>query len=422
MVRAGGSSDLSLNTPIYADDQSPPQKPLMSVLNKAGAGNALSSSGINVQGFVEGSWTYNFGTPNNQLNVGRVFDYEDQDLTLNQVDLQVSRVVDATKGHFDVGFMFEGMWGGDARLIHSNGWNFYGPINANNVNLNPLPAPGEKAVPNKRFAVVQDGPDEQFDIVQANFQLAIPVGTGLTVTAGKFVTLAGYETINPTTNPFYSHSFMFGYAIPLTQTGVMGKYNITKSMALTLGISRGWEQTAKDNNGAIDGFGQLSWAVNDKTNVIVTILSGPQQDNNTGNYRTVVDVVANYKLGDNTSIGFNADYGYGSREGNDIGGDGKPGSADWWGAALYLSQKIDSHFTANARAEYFNDDDGARGLDTGLVGVTLGVTITPFPDNQWASGLMFRPEVRWDHASNDVFNDRNDQNQFTVAGDLIYAF
>jgi hypothetical protein len=416
MVRAGA--------PIYADDAAAaaPEKPAMAVLDKAGAGSALSSAGINVTGFVEGSWTYNFNHPNNQLNVGRVFDFEDQDATLNQVDLQVSRAVDASKNKFDIGFMFEGMWGGDARLIHSNGWNFYGPVNANNVNLNPLPAPGFKAVANKKAATIQDGPDQQFDIVQANVQVAVPIGSGLTVTAGKFVTLLGYETINPTTNPFYSHSFLFGYAIPLTQTGVMGKYNINKDVALTLGISRGWEQTAKDNNGSIDGFGQLSWAINDKTNFIVNIISGPEQNSDSSHYRTVVDVIGTYKLGDNTTIGINADYGYGSREGNDVGFDGLAGTGDWWGAAVYVSQKIDSHFTVNVRGEYFNDDDGARGLDTALYEVTAGVTITPFPSNQWASGLMFRPEIRWDHANNDIFNDRNDQNQYTIGGDLIYAF
>ena len=72
------------------------------------------------------------------------------------------------------------------------------------------------------------------------------------------------------------------------------------------------------------------------------------------------------------------------------------------------------------RAEYFNDDDGARGLDTAVTELTAGVTLTPFPNNQWASGLMFRPEIRWDHANNDIFIDGTRDNQYTVGGDLIY--
>ena len=129
---------------------------MMAELEKVGVGKPLEDDGINITGFVEGGWTYNFDTPANHTNVGRVFDFEDQDKQLDQVDLQISKAVDATKNKFDIGFMVEWMYGSDARLIHSNGLNFYGPRNAN-VGL-------------------QDGPNEQFDLVQANVQLAIPVG------------------------------------------------------------------------------------------------------------------------------------------------------------------------------------------------------------------------------------------------------
>src|SRR5947199_399918 len=82
---AGDSNDLSMNKPIYAADEA--RKPLMAMMDKVGMGSSMDSAGINVYGFVEGGWTYNFDTPNNQTNVGRVFDFEDQDKTLNQVDL-----------------------------------------------------------------------------------------------------------------------------------------------------------------------------------------------------------------------------------------------------------------------------------------------------------------------------------------------
>jgi len=75
----------------------------MSVLDKVGIGNSLESAGINIYGFAEGSWTYNFDTPNNQTNVGRVFDFEDQDKTLNQIDLTIEKTVDASKGQVRLG-------------------------------------------------------------------------------------------------------------------------------------------------------------------------------------------------------------------------------------------------------------------------------------------------------------------------------
>ena len=162
--------------------------------------------------------------------------------------------------------------------------------------------------------------------------------------------------------------------------------------------------------------------MNDKLSVTVTINSGPQQNNDSSHYRTVVDAYGTYKLGDNTQITLDTTYGYGSREGNDIGGDGKFGSGGWWGAAVYVSQHLCKYANFNMRAEYFNDDDGCRGLDSSVEEITLGLAITPMPDSKCLSNLVFRPEIRWDHASDNIFNDGNDENQFTVAGDLVFAF
>jgi len=40
---------------------------------------------------------------------------------------------------------------------------------------------------------------------------------------GKFVTLLNYETIDPEGNQFYSHSFLFAFSAPFTQTGIIEK-------------------------------------------------------------------------------------------------------------------------------------------------------------------------------------------------------
>jgi hypothetical protein len=304
------------------------------------------------------------------------------------------------------------IYGSDARLVHSKGLNFYGPEWAANSAADTPNDPG----------TIDTDNDEEFDLVQANVVMAVPVGNGLTVTMGKFVTLMGYEYINPTLNPFYSHSFMFGFAIPFTHTGVTAKYQISDQWTATLGLIRGWDTSSDDNNGSPSGIGQVTWAVDSKTSIAVTGIVGPEQASDTGHYRSTFDLVVTHQLGDNTKIGLNADYGYGSREGNDIGFDGKPGTGDWWGAAVYVSQKLDPHFTVNIRGEYFNDDDGCRGLDTTVTELTGGLTITPMPDNAWASGLVFRPEIRWDHANNVIFIDGGVRNQFTVGGDIIFAF
>src|SRR5947209_19387427 len=92
-VHAAEPTALDLNQPLYAVDQTPPRRPLMAMMDKMGMASQMDNAGLSITGFAEGSWTYNFDKPNNQLNVGRVFDFEDQDATLNQVELMISRSV-----------------------------------------------------------------------------------------------------------------------------------------------------------------------------------------------------------------------------------------------------------------------------------------------------------------------------------------
>jgi hypothetical protein len=392
------SSDLSISPAMYADDTTPapPAKPLTALMDKVGLGPSLEAANITIGGYAEGSWTYNFDTPGSHVNTGRVFDFEDQDLTLNQLDLFVDRAVDATKGKFDIGFHVEAIYGADSRLIHSNGLDFYGPGDASNGG--------------------QEFPQNQLDLNQAYITMAIPVGSGLTLQIGKFVTPIGYETINPTTNPFYSHSYEFGYAIPFTQTGILAKYNITKELAITGGITRGWEQSSKDSNNAIDFLGSVAYAVNDKLTATLNISCGPQQVDNTGNYRTLLDLIVAYKMSDNLSLAVDADYGYEAHG----AADGTTGQ--WSGIAFYAGYTIDPRVTLNGRLEYFNDDDGARGLGNEVYEATVGATIKPFPDNQWASGFEVRPEVRWDYCNHSIFDAGDNDNQVTFGIDGIYAF
>jgi hypothetical protein len=370
-------------------------RPLTAALKDTTVGKTLADYGITYGGHVEASWTYNFGTPDNQTNVGRVFDFEDQDLTLNQVDLWVSKTADSKK--LDVGGTIEWMWGGDARLIHANGvFDHYG---------------------------VGDGPQEQFDPVQFFLDVNLPVGNGLLLRGGKFVTHLGAETINPTTNLFYSHSFSFGFGIPFTHTGLQAIYALNDKVTVMGGVVRGWEQGFEDNNGdAISYIAQVKYTPSAKTTIYFNGITGPEQAGQDDDYRTVLNVVANYKASDELSLALDVTLGYEPDAGVD-------GDDAWWlGVAGYASYTFNKYLTGNARLEYFGDYQGARtgSFGTGedsvdLVGLTLGVAIKPLPDDKWGSGLTIRPEVRVDWASEDVFNDGDDDIQFTFGIDAIYA-
>jgi hypothetical protein len=344
------------------------------------------------------SWTHNFDDPAGDVNVGRVFDFEDDDPTLNQLSVFIESAIAASPDKFDIGFRLEPMWGGDARFIHSNGLFDYHGFSA---------FPGSPGT--------GDGPDEQFDLVQAYLTLNIPVGNGMLLKAGKFVTMHGYETINPTTNPLYSHTYLFNFAIPFTHTGVMLTYPLNKNWSVTGGVLRGWEQALEDNNDMVSFCGQVLYT-GERVDLYFNLITGPEQADNEDDYRTVFDFSLVWRATDRLTLVVNPDFGWESDAGSDSD------YATWYGAAGYAIYKINDHLSAVGRLEYFNDDDGARGLGTSVVEATLGLNIMPMRDHPYGSGLLIRPELRWDHASDDIFDGGGDDNQFTFGIDLVYSF
>src|SRR5579864_3310496 len=232
-----------------------PSPLLMGLLDSAGVGHTLEDANIRLFGHVEGSYTYNFDRPAGDLNLGRIFDLKDDRPTLNQLDLNIERPVDLTRHQFDVGGRIEMLYGSDARFIHSNG-----------------------LLDGQDFF---HGPEYQFDLPQLYVDVAIPVGNGVRVRGGKFLF---FKQIDPNASVFYSHSFSFGAALPYTLTGISGYYPISRGLSVEAGISRGWDQTFKDNNGAIDALARVRFDVDDRTSLSLTGIVGPEQTHDNGHY------------------------------------------------------------------------------------------------------------------------------------------
>lgn len=397
----GASKAFAQPAPAVAPAAAAPAAPeaprglLMQGFDAIGAGKALDDAKITISGFGEASWTYSDSSPPGNVIGGRVFDIDNQDITLNQIDLAVERTVNAADNKWDVGFRAEAIYGGDSRFIHSNGMDFYGP------------------------GSFQQYPDEQVDLVQAYVDVAMPFGNGVRLRAGKFVTLLGQETINPTTNALYSHSFLFGYAIPFTETGFYLTYALNDKITIDAGLTRGWNQSLKDNNGdAIDFLGRVTYVWDADTSILLSTTIGPEAAGDPGNWWYVFDGIVTHKMGDQLSIAFNADYGlynHGSTNGT---------AAQWYGLAGYASYVINPMFTVNARAEIYDDTDGftLAGIPCTVYEATLGVAIHPLPDDKWGKSLVVRPEIRYDYADESIFDGGTDNTQFTAAVDVIYSF
>jgi len=385
--------------PLMQDTAPTPEKPLMEGLDKIGLAQPLQNLGINIYGFVEAGYSYDATVPEN-LTGPKSFPIGDQmlfngpdknKLILDQLDLTIERLVDASKGKFDVGFRVEGMFGRDAYWTHSNG------ILDSSNKTNGL-----------------TGEDQQLDLLQAYVTLAVPVGSGLTIKAGKFVTLLGYESIDPILNPFYSHSYSFNFGIPFTQTGVLASYNLTDQWNVTAGFTRGWNQSTSDQNGAIDFLGQAVYTPTDKLTVTGNLSVGPEGFHDNADYSVVPEIIAGWKTSDQLTLTADILYSYAAN------------IAQWYGVATYASYEISKQFTLNGRLEFYHDGDSAttgagNGQDVNLYEATAGVAVTPVPDNDLLQYLVLRPEIRFDWADHAAY-DFSKFNQLTFAVDAYWQF
>lgn len=362
-------------------------QPLMSLLDRTGLGGRLEDANIRLFGHVEGSYTYNVDDPASGLNLGRVFDLKDNRPTLNQLDLNIERPVDLTSHHWDVGGRVEMLYGSDARFIHSNGLLDGGDF--------------------------FHGPEYQFDLPQLYVDVGIPLGNGLRVRVGKFLF---FKQIDPNASVFYSHSFSFGAALPYTLTGITGYYPISNQLSVEGGISRGWDQSLRDNNGAIDGLARVRYDLSDQTSLSLAAIIGPELNHDNSHYRTTVDFTVSHQATDQITLLLDAVLGTQPRA-------SAVGDANWYGIAGYAIYRFNEYLSLAGRLEWYRDEEGlTTAIPQTLYEATVGVTISPFPHDAVGANFKLRPELRGDYSSKRFFDGLSRHEQYTFAIDAIFNF
>ena len=391
--------------------------PVMYFLDPTSFGQWLEKYKFNVTGFVEGG--YFIDTNNPRLGTGPHGDaptliaypgnYSNR-MLLDQADITFSKSVDSTK-QWDWGFLVEGGYGADDAFIHSHG------------------------ILDNRAGVIGGGsssPENQLDLVQANASILVPLGSGLTITGGKFVAFIGQEVVNPTGNAFFTHSYSFQFGDPVTNTGITGSYTFSKlfngnDWTLDAGITRGANQSTRDNNGAIDFLGQFKGSVTDKLSLVFNLEEGPQLAHDNGDYSTWPELIATYTVSDQLTVV--GDFLYYDAPHGSLASPG--GSAQWYGACLYAAYKYNPMFTLNLRGEVFEDQGGAAialaaPVSADYYEATVGLQIHPFPSDNVLQWLQFRPELRGDLSNKRVYNGSHsgggDYSELTAAVDVIMQF
>ncbi len=374
---------------------------MMDGLDKIGAKKPLDDLGLRVYGVEEAGFTGNL-TNGQRVLFGRVFDaFRPDNVQNNQTRLIIERPYDATK-NFDFGGRFEMMYGSDARITK-----------------NTFPGSTEYAIPEHVGGGV--GAD-WLDFLQAYGQLWFKTGkdSGLEVTAGKWVTTMGYEVIAAEGNPLYSHSYLFGYAIPFTNTGVKLNYVWNAQLSTYFAVVNGWDDFA-DNNDDVSYMAGAAWSGAEqigghaRDQVYFNAITGPEQTGVTGNQRTVIDATVTHWWTEKLSSTLNGDWG------TEQGAGARGGEANWYGLAHYLTYVFNDYVSGTWRTEWFADDSGSRiGQEGNFFENTFGLNLTPWPTHKVLKNLSIRPEIRWDHSDRPVFGGAHDE--MTIGFDMIFKF
>ncbi len=355
--------------------------------------------------------------PADGLNYGRLFDDKANTAQLNQIQLTATRPINSGATGYDIGFTLQGTYGSDVRYLH-----YLGEFTD---------------LTSDRY---------QLTLLQANLLVHAPwlTGGGIDFKIGQFVTPIGFETIDPSTNPFYSHSYIFNYG-PFQHTGVLGEWHVNPTLDVYGQVDTGESTTFGANSGDDNGepAGLFGLGLNNLVGGKLTLLglvhlgpenalrADPQADSQ---MRYESDFIATYKATAKltlvTELNYQHDDGFG---------------ADSYAGAQYVSYALTPTVALNGRAEVYRDNAGffvfsypgnldavraLKGLSNGSFTAgratyseyTLGFTYKPTVPK--LATLLVRPEIRWDKtlSGTPAYDAGTQTGNFTFGGDIVLGF
>jgi hypothetical protein len=328
--------------------------------------------------YLQGGYTFNFRNPDSGTNEQRIFDQKANTFLIDLAEIQFAK--DAPVG--GLGYKLKVSFGETAKYIHSKGLG-----DSNDV----------------------------VDLTEAYVNYVAPLGSGIKLQFGKFVTPYGVEVIEARDDFNYSRSFLFNYAIPITHTGFMAGYTFSKALSANIYAVNGWDVTNDNNKGKTFGTSFVVTPV-EPFSMNFGFMYGPEQPHNSSNYRFLFDWVGTLKATKNLIFVVNTDYGSEEQDPLNSGGNSK-----WYGVAGYVKYDFTAWFSTSVRAEYFDDKDGVR---TGIAQKLKEITITP--EFRIVKNLLLRPEYRHDWSNQNGFDSKHTsfdkKSQDTIALGIMYTW
>ncbi|HEV8130133.1 MAG TPA: porin [Acidobacteriota bacterium] len=326
-----------------------------------------------LSGFVDGYYGYNFNKATGDAPL-RNFDTKHNQFSLNLAEIALEKK--PTTDH-RLGFRMDLDYGPATEIVHSS-------------------EPGGTGI--------------YRNFQQGYLSYLAPVGKGLQIDVGKFVTQHGAEVIETKDNWNYSRSLLFALAIPYYHMGARASYTFNDKFAFAGYLVNGWNNVVDNNTGKTVGL-QAVIKPNAKWSITQNYMFGPEQLKDNDDWRHLWDTTVTYTLNPQLSLMGNYDYGMDRVSSARV---------HWQGFAGYARYQANKVWAVSPRFEWYDDHDG---LTTGLRQIVKEFTLTS--EQKVANGLFTRLEFRRDFSDKGFFPkslDRLVKAQSTVTLGIFYAF
>ncbi len=333
--------------------------------------STMAPTPVVVGGYVDSYFSFNFARPLSHFNQMRNFDVTENQITVANAELSVTKAASPLGFRVDLD---------------------YGPTND----------------------IVQSGAVGSIaNVGQAYVTYVAPLGQGLTIDAGKFVTHMGFEVIKAKDDYNYSRSLLFALAIPYYHLGVRATYPFSSTFSLCVHMYNCYNGTVPPNSGKSFGFAATYTPSSDLT-LIANYLGGPAlPDSISKKFRNEAELIGTYQATSNLSFTVDGVYGQ----------DNLPlGTAIWRSLALYARYQLTDPSALTLRGEVFVDPLAymTGGTSTELREATLTY------EYKLLSSLILRGEYRYDISNVALYDDstgpakRTDQSTLTVGAIVVF--
>jgi hypothetical protein len=377
VINASSEDAKSETTTETKSEVKPEAKPTLTPEDIKNVANGIKDYfGLSI--YLQGGYTFNFRNPDSGTSEQRIFDQKANSFLIDLAQIQFAK--EAPVG--GLGYKLKVSFGETVKFIHSAGL-------------------GE--------------PNDVVDLTEAYVDYVAPLGSGLKLQFGKFVTYHGAEVIEARDDFNYSRSFLFNYAIPFTHTGFTAGYTFSPAFSANLYVVNGWDVTKDNNKGKTFGTSFILTPIEPFT-MNIGLMYGPEQTDNSTHYRFLFDWVGTFKATKNLTFVVNTDF---ANEAKDPLNSNR--NSRWYGVAGYAKYDFTDFFSTSIRAEYFDDKDGVR---TGIAQKLKEITITP--EFKIVKNLILRPEYRHDWSNKDGFDSQHitldKKSQDTIAIGMMYTW